>query len=273
MIFFAEGCAATSGRGPRGGASSAGSRPPTRCIYEEIERRRASPSSRSAPTCSRCCSGARRGRGPDDRRRAPRRADDDARRRARDDGDRRWRGRSTCCCATRAVLARLRDELEGGDDAYLDAVVTETLRLRPVIDAAERTLKAPRTIAGWDLPAGIRVYPAIAVVHRRADLYPRAARVPARALPRRGAPSPTRGCRSAAGSGAASAPRSRRRRWPRCCGWCSRAWSSSRSARAPTRCVLDGITLAPKDGVPDAGDQAGDAVRRHPGRTAAAVAA
>ena len=74
-----------------------------------------------------------------------------------------------------ATMDRLRDELDGGGDAYLDAVVTETLRLRPVIDAAERTLKAPRTIAGWDLPAGIRVYPAIALVHRREDLYPNAA--------------------------------------------------------------------------------------------------
>jgi cytochrome P450 len=73
-----------------------------------------------------------------------------------------------------AVLDRLRDELDGDDDAYLDAVVTETLRLRPVIDAAERTLKKPRTIAGWDLPAGIRVYPGIALVHRREDLYPNA---------------------------------------------------------------------------------------------------
>ena len=71
-----------------------------------------------------------------------------------------------------AVLARLRDELDGGDDAYLDAVVSETLRLRPVIDAGERTLTRPRTVCGWDLPAGIRVYPAIAVVHLREDLYP-----------------------------------------------------------------------------------------------------
>jgi cytochrome P450 len=70
------------------------------------------------------------------------------------------------------VLARLRDELNGEDDTYLDAVVGETLRLRPVIDAAERTLTKPRTIGGWDLPAGIRVYPAIAVVHLREDLYP-----------------------------------------------------------------------------------------------------
>jgi cytochrome P450 len=70
------------------------------------------------------------------------------------------------------ALSRLRDELTGEDDAYLDAVVTETLRLRPVIDAAERTLTRPRTIGGWELPAGIRVYPNITVVHLREDLYP-----------------------------------------------------------------------------------------------------
>jgi cytochrome P450 len=73
------------------------------------------------------------------------------------------------------VLARLRDELAAGeDDSYLDAVVKETLRLRPVIDAAERTLTVPRTVAGWELPAGVKVYPAIALVHLREDLYPRA---------------------------------------------------------------------------------------------------
>jgi len=73
-----------------------------------------------------------------------------------------------------AALARLRDELAAGDDAYLDAVVTETLRLRPIIDANQRHLTQPRTVAGWELPAGIAVYPAIAVVHRREDLYPQA---------------------------------------------------------------------------------------------------
>jgi cytochrome P450 len=73
-----------------------------------------------------------------------------------------------------AVLARLREELESGHDAYLEAVVTESLRLRPVIDAAERTLTKPRVIAGYELPAGIRVYPAIALVHRREDIYPQA---------------------------------------------------------------------------------------------------
>jgi cytochrome P450 len=70
------------------------------------------------------------------------------------------------------VLARLRDELASGNDEYLDAVVTESLRLRPVIDAAERTLTEPRVIGDWELPAGIRVYPGIVLVHRREDLYP-----------------------------------------------------------------------------------------------------
>jgi len=73
-----------------------------------------------------------------------------------------------------AVLAELRTSLSSGDDTYLNAVVTETLRLRPVIDASQRRLTKPRRLAGWDLPAGIRVYPAIAVVHLREDLYPRA---------------------------------------------------------------------------------------------------
>ena len=82
---------------------------------------------------------------------------------------------------TPAALARLRDELATGDhgeagrpNAYLDAVVTETLRLRPVIDANQRRLTRPRVVAGWELPAGVSVYPAIALVHRREDLYPRA---------------------------------------------------------------------------------------------------
>jgi cytochrome P450 family 135 len=72
------------------------------------------------------------------------------------------------------VLARLREELQGDDDSYLDAVVKETLRLRPVIDGAERTLTVPRVVAGWELPAGVKVYPGIVLVHLREDLYPRA---------------------------------------------------------------------------------------------------
>ena len=95
-------------------------------------------------------------------------------RRARDDGDRARLGVRPAAAQPGRARRACATSSRADDDAYLDAVVTETLRLRPVIDAAERTLKAPRTIAGWDLPAGIRVYPAIALVHRREDLYPNA---------------------------------------------------------------------------------------------------
>ncbi|WP_320671181.1 cytochrome P450 [Patulibacter defluvii] len=72
-----------------------------------------------------------------------------------------------------AALARVRTAIdEDGGDAMLDAVAKETLRLRPVIDAAQRRLTAPRTVGRFELPAGIRVYPAIALVQRRPDLYP-----------------------------------------------------------------------------------------------------
>jgi len=73
---------------------------------------------------------------------------------------------------TPRVVERLRDEIAAGDTTYLDAVVSETMRIRPVIDAAERTLTEPREVCGWELPAGIRVYPAILAVHHREDLYP-----------------------------------------------------------------------------------------------------
>jgi cytochrome P450 len=76
-----------------------------------------------------------------------------------------------------AILSRLREELEAAEgDDYLDAVVKETLRLRPVIDGAERTLTKPREVAGWELPAGVKVFPAILLTHLREDLYPNARR-------------------------------------------------------------------------------------------------
>src|SRR3954451_13339350 len=71
-----------------------------------------------------------------------------------------------------ATLTRLREAVSAGDDDYVAAVGKETLRMRPVIDAAERTLTKPRVVAGWELPPGVKVYPAIALVHHRPDLYP-----------------------------------------------------------------------------------------------------
>jgi cytochrome P450 family 135 len=70
---------------------------------------------------------------------------------------------------TPRVLERLTGSLE--DDDYLDAVVKETLRVRPVIVDVARKLTREIEIAGWRLPAGTLVLPAIAVLHARPDLY------------------------------------------------------------------------------------------------------
>jgi cytochrome P450 len=70
---------------------------------------------------------------------------------------------------TPRVLDRLTASLD--DDDYVDAVVKETLRVRPVIVDVARKLTRDTEVAGWKLPAGTLVLPAIAVLHARADLY------------------------------------------------------------------------------------------------------
>ena len=67
------------------------------------------------------------------------------------------------------VLERLTSSLD--DDEYVEAVVKETLRVRPVIVDVARKLTRETEIAGWRLPAGTLVLPAIAVLHARPDLY------------------------------------------------------------------------------------------------------
>jgi cytochrome P450 family 135 len=71
---------------------------------------------------------------------------------------------------TPRVMERVLDSLD--DDDYLDAVVKETLRVRPVIVDVARKLTRDVEIGGWQLPAGTMVLPAIAALHARADLYP-----------------------------------------------------------------------------------------------------
>jgi cytochrome P450 len=63
---------------------------------------------------------------------------------------------------TPPVLERLLDDLD--DDAYMDAVVKETLRVRPVVIDVARVAKADMRIGGWDVRAGTVVVPAIALV-------------------------------------------------------------------------------------------------------------
>jgi cytochrome P450 len=70
------------------------------------------------------------------------------------------------------VLARLTAGLTSDDNAYLDAVIKETLRLRPVIPDIGRTLIRPTRLGTTTLAADTAVAPSILLAHRRADAYP-----------------------------------------------------------------------------------------------------
>lgn len=80
------------------------------------------------------------------------------------------------------TLERLRAEVLGlGPDPepeaiarlpYLDAVCSETMRLRPITPQVVRKLRLPLSLCGYELPAGTGVSACLLLVHRREDLYP-----------------------------------------------------------------------------------------------------
>jgi cytochrome P450 len=72
----------------------------------------------------------------------------------------------------RQPLARLRGSLEQGEEDYLRATISESLRLRPVVPLAGRRLSKELTADGLTLPPGTDVTPAIWLTHTRADVYP-----------------------------------------------------------------------------------------------------
>jgi cytochrome P450 family 135 len=66
------------------------------------------------------------------------------------------------------LAAEARDETDG---AYAEAVVKETLRLRPPIPVVARMLAEPVEIQGRVLPAGVRIAPCIYLTHRLPQVY------------------------------------------------------------------------------------------------------
>ena len=133
---------------------------------ERADRRAAAPrpTSTSARTSSRCCS------------RTPtwttRRLRDELLtllvRRPRDDRDRARLGAR----AARASPAARGSGCAAATRTTSTPSCKETLRLRPVVPAVIRMLKAPFEIAGYELPAGVAVVPNILLVHTREDVYP-----------------------------------------------------------------------------------------------------
>ena len=70
------------------------------------------------------------------------------------------------------AMARLADEIRGGEREYLDAVIEESLRVRPVVPFTGRELREAAVLGGYPLDAGTVVLAAISLTHTRPDLYP-----------------------------------------------------------------------------------------------------
>ena len=71
------------------------------------------------------------------------------------------------------AFARLRDEVRAGEGRdYLEAVIEESLRVRPVVPFTGRELRQASELGGYALEAGTIVMAAIYLTHTRPDLYP-----------------------------------------------------------------------------------------------------
>ncbi len=72
------------------------------------------------------------------------------------------------------VMARLHEAVNGAEDgdAYIDALVRETLRVRPVISLAGRRLTRSAQLGEYRLPAGVNVLTAIGLVQKSSRWFP-----------------------------------------------------------------------------------------------------
>jgi hypothetical protein len=72
-----------------------------------------------------------------------------------------------------AVLGRLAEEADAGGSQLREATILEVQRVRPVIDATLRRVRAPGLRLGrWTLPAGQVVLVSIYLIHRDETLFP-----------------------------------------------------------------------------------------------------
>jgi cytochrome P450 len=69
------------------------------------------------------------------------------------------------------LLGKVQRAADEGDDDYLEATIKEAMRLRPVIGSVARRLAKPATVAGYDLPPGVVIFPSILLVHRREEVF------------------------------------------------------------------------------------------------------
>jgi cytochrome P450 family 135 len=70
------------------------------------------------------------------------------------------------------VMKKLRASLDAGESDYLDAVIKETLRVRPVVMEVGRDVTKPLLLGRWELPAGTRIMSSLALVQRAEERWP-----------------------------------------------------------------------------------------------------
>jgi cytochrome P450 len=71
------------------------------------------------------------------------------------------------------VLARLVEEIDAGEDAYVTATIQETLRIRPVLpNVAPRLVAKPIEVGGWTYPPGCSLVLNGYLIHHDPEIYP-----------------------------------------------------------------------------------------------------
>ncbi|QUR66071.1 cytochrome P450 [Mycobacterium spongiae] len=70
------------------------------------------------------------------------------------------------------IQAQVASAAMSGDNAFLEAVLKEGMRLHTVIASASRKVVAPTEIGGWRLPVGTVISTSILLAHARKDSHP-----------------------------------------------------------------------------------------------------
>ena len=149
---------------------------------EEVRRRRGRGRGGAQDVVSMLVQRPLRGRLADERARPARRTADAALRRSDLEHSLAWAFERLL--RNPEKLARPREDVRAATDAYLDAVIKETLRLARRSRSSSAGCCEPMTLGGHELPAGTTVAPCIHLIHRDEAHLPagRAASCPERFL-------------------------------------------------------------------------------------------